>query len=425
MKISNLFTKWMSVGLISILSMALFAGCSSNQPTAEPEKQSEESKVEIEFFQLKPEAVDTYNEIIKKFESENPNIKVTQNNVPDAKNVLKLRMTSNDMPDIFIAYPNEAEFKKYVEEGYILDISDQKALENVNPNVLDSIKINNKSYSLPISLNTIGIFYNKAIFDQLKLSVPKTFSELIAAAEKIKAAGIVPFALSDKDDWTAGIQANDLIGMEMGKENADQFFADVIEGKQSTANNEVLGQVADKIIELRKYGPADASSLGYDQAISMFSTEKAAMFINGIWANPSVIKANPNLKYSMFPIPATEAGNTKVIYGIDAAVSISATTQHKEEAAKFLEFLSKTETAQLFADKDKSPSVIKGVKVNFEPIQNLTQYLDENKSFEWLHFKWPAGMEGQFNKEVQTLVVTKSKDDFFKRLDEEFKKSKK
>jgi raffinose/stachyose/melibiose transport system substrate-binding protein len=306
-----------------------------------------------------------------------------------------------------------------------MDLSGQKALQNVNQSVLDSVKIDNKSYSLPISLNTIGIFYNKKIFDQLQLSVPKTWGELMAAASKIKAAGILPFALSDKDDWTVGIQANDLIGMTMGKDKAKQFFGDVIQGKQSTANSQEIGQVADKLLELRKYGPDDALSIGVDQAVASFATEKAAMFINGIWENPSIIKANPNLKYSMFPIPADDAANTKVIYGIDAAVSVAAQTKHKDEALKFIEFLSRTETAQYFADQDKSPSVINGVKVNYEPVQSLAQLLSNNNSFEWLHFSWPAGMEGQFNKEAQNLVVTKSKADYFKGLDQDFKNSKK
>lgn len=422
MKKTSILCKCLSLGLISVMSVGLFSGCGAKETASN--STTSNGKVEIEFFQQKPEAVDTYNEIIAKFEKQNPNIKVVQNNVPDPGTVLQTRMSSGDIPDVFSAYPEAAEFKEEVKQGYMLDLTGQKALDNVNSNILNSIKIDSKSYSLPISLNTIGIFYNKDIFNKLGISIPKTYSDLIDAAKKIKAASITPFALSDKDNWTVGIEANELTGMMMGKSKADKFFQDVIDGKQSTANNAELSKVADKLIELRQYGPDDASAISVDQAVSNFATGKAAMLYSGIWENPSIAKANPNLQYSMFPMPADKEENTKVIYGIDSAVSISAKTKHKAEALKFVEFLSKTETAQLYADKDKSPSVIKGVKINFEPIQSLTSLLNKNKSFEWLHFKWPAGMETQWNTEAQNLVISKDKNAYFKGLDKDFTESK-
>lgn len=420
MKKSTMLCKRIHVGLASLMSLALLAGCSTKEAT----QKSESQKVEIEFFQMKTEAVDTYNKIITKFEAENPNIKVTQNNVPDGKNVLQTRMASGDVPDVFSIYPNESNYKVQANDGYLLDLTGQKFLENANSEVLNSVKVSGKDYALPISLNTIGVFYNTKIFDQLKLAVPTNYSELIASAEKIKAAGITPFALADKDSWTVGIQANQMTGEEMGKAKVEQFFEDVKNGKQSTAKSAEMNTVADRILELRKYGPEDAAAIGYDQAISTFATEKAAMFINGIWAIPSVQKANPDIKFGMFPLPATKAEDTKVIYGIDAAVAISAKTKQKDAALKFAEFLSRTETAQIYADSDRSPSVIKGVEMNFEPIQKLTQMLADNKSFEWLHFKWAPGMEAQWNTEAQNLAVSKDKNAYFNALDKDFAASK-
>lgn len=421
MKKSSILCKRITWGLTSILTVALLAGCGTKQATTD----NKTGKVEIEFFQQKTEAVDTYKKIIDKFEAENPDITVVQNNVPDSKNVLQTRMASGDMPDVFSAYPNESNFKLQADQGYMLDLTGQKFLENADSRVLDSVKISAKDYSLPISMNTVGVYYNKQIFDQLKIAVPTNYGELIAAAEKIKAAGITPFAFSDKDAWTVGIEANIMTGEEMGKAKAGQFFEDVKNGTQSTAKSAEMSTVADRVLELRKYGASDAAATSYDQATSNFATGKAAMFINGIWAIPSVQKANPDIKFGMFPLPATKAEDTKVIYGIDAAVSISANTKHKEAALKFVEFLSRTDIAQIYADDDKSPSVIKGVKSNFEPIQGLTQMLNDKKSFEWLHFKWAPGMEDQWNNEAQNLAISKDKNAYFSALDKDFAASKK
>lgn len=435
MKKLTLLRKLISIGLAAVISIALLAGCSAEETktdsgveetkteTASTENSKTEEKVEIEFFQQKTEAVDTYNKIIEKFQAENPNITVLQNNIPDSRNVLLSRMASGDMPDVFSAYPNESDFKVQANEGYMMDLTGQAFLENANADVLNSVKISGKDYSLPISMNTVGVYYNIKMFKDLNIEVPKTFEELIAAAEKIKAAGIVPFALSDKDAWTVGIQANIMTGELMDAEVVP-FFEGVTNGEKTTKDNEVMNTVADRILELRNYGTEDAAAIGYDQAIAMFATEKTAMFINGIWAIPSVQKANPDIEFAMFPLPATTEEGTKVIYGIDAAVSISATTEHKEAALKFVEFLARPDVAQIFADNDKSPSVITGVTMNFEPIKLLVDKLNENKSFQWLHFKWAAGMEGQWNTEAQMLAVTKDKEAYLTNLDKIFMDSK-
>lgn len=439
MKKSKLLRKFTSIGLAVVLSTAFLVGCSTSSSekeantdtavtnndtsTTTTDNTTTEEKVEIEFFQQKTEAVDTYNLIIEKFQAENPNITVIQNNIPDSRNVLLSRMASGDMPDVFSAYPNESDFKVQANEGYMMDLTGQAFMQNANADILSSVNISGKDYSLPISMNTVGVYYNIKMFQDLNIEVPKTFDELIAAAQKIKEAGIVPFALSDKDAWTVGIQANIMTGELMDSEVVP-FFDGVTNGEKSTKDNEVMNIVADRVLELRNYGPEDASAIGYDQAISMFATEKTAMFINGIWAIPSVQKANPEIQFAMFPLPATTEEGTKVIYGIDAAVSIAATTKHKEAALKFVEFLSRTDVAQIFADNDKSPSVIKGVTLKFEPIKLLVDKLNENKSFQWLHFKWAAGMEGQWNTEAQMLAVSKDKEAYFTNLDQIFMDSK-
>ncbi len=403
------------VVLILIMSVVI-AACGS--------KKEKSNMVELEFFQQKVETVDIFNDIISKFEEENPGIKIIQNNIPDSRNILMTRMASGDVPDIMTVWPNAIEFRVQVEEGYFLDLSEQRFLNNVRPEFLENIKVAGKSYSLPISLNTVGVYYNPKIFNKFGLSIPETYGELIAAAKKLKQAGITPFALGDKDSWTIGIVANAMIGSEMGKEKADKFFKDLSAGKTSAVKNERLTEMADRILEMRKYGPEDSLALGYMEAIHMFATERSAMFINGIWAIPSIEKANPNLEFDMFPLPASKKEDTKVIYGIDMSASISKDTEHPEEALKFLEFLSRPEIAEIYSNRNNSPSTIKGVEVKSDKIKRLTAILFEGRAFEWLHFKWEAGLENQWNNAVQTLVVTGDKQGYLKELDKSFLKRK-
>jgi raffinose/stachyose/melibiose transport system substrate-binding protein len=208
----------------------------------------------------------------------------------------------------------------------------------------------------------------------------------------------------------------------MGKAQTDAFFAALAKGKVSAKDNAELRRIAEMVIELRaKFGSSDTAAFGYNDAINAFATGKAAMYINGIWAIPSIVQANPNLAFSMFPIPATLGKETTTIYGIDFAVSMAANTKYPAESLKFLQFLAQPENAQYFSDVDNSPSVITGVKVKSTRIQSLVALLNAGKSFEWNHFVWADGMEGRFNDAVQELAIVRDVDAFLLKLDSIFR----
>jgi len=401
--------------------MVLFLLISLFPLTASGNKETAAGKtVTIEFYQQKVEAIQIVDELIARFEAQNPGIKVKQTNLPNSetRNVLLMRIAANDVPDILSAYPNAPEFREFVKEGYLYDLSGQDFLKNVNPSVLAPIKQGGKDYSLPISLNTIGVHYNEALFAKYGLSIPTTYEQFIALCEALQSKGVQPLAFSDKDSWTAGIFANNALGKEMGKAQTDAFFAALAQRKVSAKDNAELRRIAQMVIELReKFGSSDTAAYGYNDAINAFATEKAAMYINGIWAIPSIVQANPNLQFSMFPIPATAGKETTTIYGIDFAISMAADTKYPAQSLKFLQFLAQPENAQYFSDVDNSPSVIIGVEVKSERIQSLVSLLNAGKAFEWNHFAWADGMEGRFNDAVQELAIVRNVDAFLMKLD--------
>jgi len=426
MKISNVFMKTV---LILSLAATMLVGCqgkqekpSSTTDSSQIGKGESKEAVEIEFFQQKVEAVDTYNVIIEKFEEQNPNIKVIQNNIPDASSVLMTRVASGDTPDVFSDYPNSAEFKIRATEGFLYDFTGQAFLDHVKDGILETIESDGGNYSLPLSVNTIGIYYNTRIFKDLGLEVPKDYEAFKVVIETLKSSGHTPLALGDKESWTIGIAMNQMSGTEF--ENAAQFYASLEDGSGDATQSAELRTIAERTLELRDYGPDDALAIGYGDMINLFANEKAAMMIQGIWTMPEIKKANPNLEFSMFPIPSTKAEDQKVIFGIDAAISMSAETKYPEESLKFIEFLAQPENAQLFADMDKSPSTIKGVELGIEEFAALTALLDAGKSFQWHHFLWAPGMEGQFNDIAQELVVKKDVDAYLEFMNSVFLDSK-
>ncbi|MGX7825952.1 ABC transporter substrate-binding protein [Actinokineospora sp. 24-640] len=76
----------------------------------------------------------------------------------------------------------------------------------------NSVKVGGGLFALPQDSGPMALFYNKQVFDQHDIAVPKTWDEYVAAAEKLHAADPTKYITSDTGDagfttsmiWQAG-----------------------------------------------------------------------------------------------------------------------------------------------------------------------------------------------------------------------------
>lgn len=411
---------------ILILTLVIgLTGCSgnnkdaSNQGAKEPSNQEQggesSQKGKIEFFSHKKEATDTFRAIITEFNKEYPDIEVELVTVPNAQEVLISRINTGDAPDIFTVQPLGSDYKAFVKENYLVDLTNEPFMKNANEQIVSMSKIDSKDYSLPIALNTTGIFYNKDIFKKNGLEIPKTYVELIETMKKLKDAGVTPMLFPDKDAWTIGAFAERTIGLFV--EDKGELFEKVAKGEESVVNSEAMRKLAEQILELRQYGQPDTLGTGYDQAVASFANGEAAMFYQGTWALPLIKKANPNLNFAMFPYPAETSTGLKMSVNIDNAVSIYSEGKNVELSKLFVEFLSKTSSAQEYADMDGSPSGINGVKLNTEEFKEVQQQIEQGQTFRLPGTYWADGVVGDFRNLLQNMIMDKDVDKFLLEMD--------
>ena len=248
-----------------------------------------DGKIHLEYFNVKSEVTGIYDTLIEKFEEENPDIEIEQVNVPDPTTVLQTRMSTGDMPDILSHWATDPVFKEMVNNDMLVDLTDQDFMKNVKPDMLDGVEYDGKAYCLPISTNAAGIFYNKDIFDQNGLEVPTTYEELIADCQKLKDAGIVPFAFFNQDSHSG--QAVELLQVSDIPDFEDAF-AKIYDGSAKVSDYEGFRTAAEKIVELNQYAQDDPFGTTYEQAISDFANGETAMIIGGIWMIPTINEDN-------------------------------------------------------------------------------------------------------------------------------------
>ncbi|MDR0640958.1 MAG: ABC transporter substrate-binding protein [Treponema sp.] len=172
--------------LVAFFAVLFLAGCSKKDERSSAA--ASDGKIKIDFFQQKRETVEIVDKIIAEFMAQKPNITVEQNNVPDAGSILKTRITANDAPDVFFGW-NNADARLLIDEGYVKDLIGEPVMDRVEDQFKDFIRYKGKQWAVPISINFVGVFYNKDYFEQNSLSIPQTRAEFYALCDAIKKLG--------------------------------------------------------------------------------------------------------------------------------------------------------------------------------------------------------------------------------------------
>ncbi|GIP28886.1 ABC transporter substrate-binding protein [Paenibacillus sp. J23TS9] len=395
--------------LACVLLVSMLSGCGSSKEA--------DGKVKLEFFQNKPEAKGSFDKLIAKFNQTHPGIQVSQINPPDAETVLKTRVVKNDIPDV-IALGATDTYSILAQSDIFTDLTQSKLLENIEPNYIKMLKDitgMDKVTAVPYATNANGIMYNKTIFKEMGLAVPKTWDELIATAQKVKDNGKIPFYFTYKDDWQTNLPFNALAPNLVGID----FFKQLREGKVTF--KEKFREIAEKQLKLLDYGHGDNFGKNYADGNRAFAKGEAAMYIQGSWAIPEIRKANPKADIGFFPFPAgNDPEQNKLISGVDTLLTISEDTKHKKEAEEFLSFLLEPENIGQYIKEQTAFAAVKGVNQEDPAVAELLPYLKEGRVLDFADHYLPAAM--QLNSIVQAFLQNRNIDGYLQTLDREWDK---
>ena len=140
------------------------------------------------------------------FEAANPGIKIqieTRPSGADGDNLVKTMLATGEMTDVF-RYNAGSLFQALNAPQTMLDITDEPFMDNVIDSFKTIVSVDGRVYGVPEEASMGGgIFYNKKIYADLGLSVPKTWDEFMANNAKIKEAGITPVIQTFGMTWTS------------------------------------------------------------------------------------------------------------------------------------------------------------------------------------------------------------------------------
>lgn len=387
--------KVLSAVLCMAMATSLFAGCGAKttESNAEAEKPAAEAAEEVKEDAAEETASDEavtisyacwdsnqanlLRTVADEFEAENPNIKIDiqVNGWADYWTALEAAGTGGSLPDTFWMHSNNIYY--YGANDQLLDLGDYIAssdkidLANYPQGLNEIYNINGKQYAIPKDYDTIALWYNKTLFDEAGIAYPDetwTWADLKDAAKKLT-----------KDDGSQ-------YGFCAGLHNQEGYYNFVYQnGGEIITDDRKSGYDNEATIAgIEEYFSFVTEGLSpeiYDDQARAEAIENGlcAMGLFGSW-NLSGFAAsdfmNENFDCAVLPM-SNDGGQSSIFNGLGNA--IAATTEHPDEAWKWVEYLSCKEGQERQAELGIAISAFNGTADKFAnayPNFNTKCYID-------------------------------------------------
>jgi len=276
------------------------------------------------------------------------NAAVTGGGGSAARPLLQTRLAAGNPPDTWQVHPGHELFGQYVQGDYCVPVTALYRSEGwdriVPQGLIDRVSKGGEIYAVLVGVHRGNVlWYNKKVLEKYKIKVGDTlsFEQFFSAAQKLKAAGVVPLAMGDAGLWaTAELFENTLLGV-LGSKGWQELF-----GGRMKFGDPRVQEAARLYGRMLDYQNADHSALSWDQAVRRVIHGKAAFTAMGDWTYGELVKAGlkENQDFGWVSFPGTEGIFLVVADGFTLAKG----APNLAEAVAWLEMVGSKEAQEAF-----------------------------------------------------------------------------
>lgn len=392
--------KWLALCLSAVMAISVLAGCGSSKDTSDStvtEGSAENETGDVDVTEETAEADDSaVSEIsgdvhyafwdvafqpwieacIEEFNKIYPDVNIVLEPTPwdDYWTKLEAAATGGSVADVF--WMNGPNIVKYA-SGEILMPFDEMLktseldVANYPSGMIDLYNIDGAQYGIPFTFDTIGVWYNKTLFDEAGVEYPTddwTWEEMVEIAEK----------LTKEDGSVYGIAAP--CATQQGIYNtifANGGYVISDDGKSSGYDLPETQAGIQCWIDLQEAGlsPA-AASLDETNADTRFLTGSLAMMWQGSWFLSQLKGSEVEDVVDVVELPSINGTKGNVIHGVSNC--ISAVTENPEAAWAFVEFMAGEKANTLCAEMGTCIPTLSGTTqlwADANPQYNLDSFI--------------------------------------------------
>ncbi len=291
--------------------------------------------------------------LIPAFQKANPGItvKFTPTSPPEYDSALNARLAAGSAGDLITCRPFDVSLDLF-KKGNLETLNNAPGMKNfpASAQVAWQTDDGKSTYCMPMASVIHGFFYNKKIFADLGLAVPKTDAEFFAVLDKIKATGkIAPLAMGTADQW----ETNQIVFTSIGANRwkGEEGRQALLKGTAKFTDAPYVG-TWETMAKWGDYLPKGYQAQTYGDSQNLFAIGRAAIYPTGSW-DISHFEKEANLDFGAFRPTVAKAGDTCYISDhTDMGMGINAKSKNKADAQVFLNWLASKEFADLYTNKN-------------------------------------------------------------------------
>ncbi len=291
------------------------------------------------------------NTIIPAFNKHFPDIKIefAPGAPADYNAALNARLDGGAAGDLITCRPFDQSLKLY-QKHQLDSLNDLKGMDNFSDlaKVAWSTDDGKTTFCVPMASVIHGFMYNKDAFKKIDAEPPKTMAEFHAVLDKLKKDGTyTPIDMGTADQWEAATMGFQNIGPDYW--NGETGRAALIAGKEKFTDPEYVA-VFKELASWAPYMGNGFQAQKYPDSQNLFSLGKAAIYPAGSW-DISTFRSQAQFPIGAFPPPLPEGRSQCYISDhVDIAMGVNSASKNKEDAKKFLEWLTTPEFAEIYAN---------------------------------------------------------------------------
>ena len=273
----------------------------------------------------------------------------------DMRTIVQTTLSANEAPDI-IYYDTGPGFAGVLASAGLIrpidDLYEQYGWdEQIFPWTKARTTFDEKVYGIGNELEFYGAYYNKNLFEQLGLSIPQSYEELLNICKVAQDNGLVAISFADQGKWPAYHMFSIVANNVLGKEKMDALLF----GDGRWDDPEVAEAIRIWFDDMNKAGcfVPDTAAVSYDDGATLFYSGQALMHFTGTWLMGQVLENAQGFDVGWLFFPSVGEKPVLPPAGLGSGYFVSANSQNVEAAGKYLDFLFSDEAAQVWMEDVK------------------------------------------------------------------------
>jgi len=308
----------------------------------------------------------------------------------------------------------------------IADLSDYAFAKDIPDGIKPVAQVDGKTYIAPLNMSVIGPAYNMTAMDELGLSVPETWDEVLKLCKDAKGKGKAAYSLAAATGWQTQLIPFALASTLVYQ--ADPDFASKMNAGEVTFADSSWVNAMEQNLEMADAGCFQENYLGttYEEALKEVSSGSALASVQVSSSLTAITDGAPEGTEFVFqPLPATnDASQTFIPAAAGGSYAINANAKNPEGAKALMEYLTSEEGIAIYTELSASINALPAGDIELNSaLDPMIAKVDAGETYPFMDQQWPNANVQQTLFEItqQILAGDSSATDGLSRMDSAFK----